>query len=189
MSHDRPLVLVLWQALVSSFPSITRSSPLPSSDGIDHCTLRLGGHVRCRPVHTGWRTSRPRPGTVNAIMNRELLVPVHGHTLTVSAHLTTLRWRDGARVAANSRALLEGEQLLGTEGLVVDLRGGLDEVLEMGAGQEVTEVDEFAVGLVLDCEMLVTGSKTETTRRHTVNDTPLVLATTNVPTVHNDSSL
>ena len=92
-------------------------------------------------------------------------------------------------MAANSRALLEGEQLLGTEGLVVDLRGGLDEVLEMGAGEEVTEVDEFAVGLVLDCKVLAKESRTETTRQHTVDDTPLVLATTNVPTVHNDSSL
>jgi hypothetical protein len=53
-------------------------------------------------------------------------------------------------VATNSRALLEGEQLLGTEGLVVDLRSGLDQVLQVGAGEEVAEVDEFAVALVLD---------------------------------------
>jgi hypothetical protein len=54
-------------------------------------------------------------------------------------------------VAADGRALLEGEQLLGTEGLVVDLRGRLDEVLQVCAGEEVAEVDKFAVGLVLDC--------------------------------------
>ena len=56
-------------------------------------------------------------------------------------HLHTFRFVD----------VLEGEQLLGTEGLVVDLRSGLDEVLQVGAGEEVAEVDEFAVGLVLDC--------------------------------------
>src|SRR3546814_4466553 len=42
-------------------------------------------------------------------------------------------------------ALLEGEQLLGTEGLVVDLGRGLDEILEMGSEKEVAQVDEFAV--------------------------------------------
>jgi hypothetical protein len=57
-------------------------------------------------------------------------------------------------MAANSRALLEGKQLLGTEGFVVDLGGGLDEVLEVGACEEVTEVDELAVVLILDCDAL-----------------------------------
>jgi hypothetical protein len=89
---------------------------------------------------------------------RVVLVPVHGHALTVPAKFTVGRWRDGARgVTANSRALLEGKQLLGTEGLVVDLCGRLDEVLQVGAGEEVTEVDEFAVGLVLDYNRLVSG--------------------------------
>jgi hypothetical protein len=88
-------------------------------------------------------------------MVRIFLVPVHGHTLTVPAKFTVGGWRDGARrVTANSRALLERKQLLSTEGLVVDLRGGLDEVLQVGTGKEVTEVDEFAVGLILDCKML-----------------------------------
>ena len=53
-------------------------------------------------------------------------------------------------MAADSRALLESKQLLGTEGLVVDLGSGLDEILEVGAEEEVTEVDELAVVLVLD---------------------------------------
>jgi len=34
----------------------------------------------------------------------------------------------------------------------VDLAGGLDEVLEMGAGEEVAEVDEFAMPLILDVD-------------------------------------
>ena len=33
--------------------------------------------------------------------------------------------------------------------LVVDLACGLDKILEMSAGEEVTEVDKFAVPLVL----------------------------------------
>jgi hypothetical protein len=49
-----------------------------------------------------------------------------------------------------SALLLQGEKLLGTEALVVDLRSGFDEVLEMGAGKEVTKVDEFTMILVLD---------------------------------------
>ena len=53
------------------------------------------------------------------------------------------------------RALLEGKQLLGAERLVVDLCGRLDQVLQVGAGEEVAEVDEFAVVLVLDCGVLV----------------------------------
>jgi len=81
----------------------------------------------------------------------QLLVAVHGHALAVPAKLAVGRWRDGARrVTANSRALLEGKQLLGTEGFVVDLGSCLDEVLEVGACEEVAEVDELAVVLVLD---------------------------------------
>jgi len=49
-------------------------------------------------------------------------------------------------------ALLEREQLLRTEGLVVDLRGRLDEVLEMRAREEIAEVHKLAVLLVLDVD-------------------------------------
>ena len=69
-------------------------------------------------------------------------------------------------------ALLQGEKLLGTESLVVGLRGGLNEILEMGAEEEVAQVNEFAVSLVLD-----------------VNDTPAVLATANLLAVDNDRLL
>lgn len=53
---------------------------------------------------------------------------------------------------ARRTALLQGQQLLGTEGLVVDLAGRLDKILQMGAGQEVAQVDELAVVLVLDVD-------------------------------------
>lgn len=69
-------------------------------------------------------------------------------------------------------ALLEGEQLLSTEGLVVDLGRRLDEVLEVGAEQEVPEVDELAVVLVLD-----------------VDDAPAVLAAADLLAVDNDGVL
>ena len=54
----------------------------------------------------------------------------------------------------NSAALLQGEKLLSTEALVVNLRCRLDQVLEMRAGKEVAEVDEFAVVLILDYVVL-----------------------------------
>jgi hypothetical protein len=52
----------------------------------------------------------------------------------------------------NGAAFLEGKQLLGSEALVMDLRRGFNQVLEVGAGQEVAEIDEFAMVLVLDWE-------------------------------------
>lgn len=52
---------------------------------------------------------------------------------------------------SHSAALLERQQLFRSEALVVDLRCGFDHVLKMGTGEEVTEVDEFTVGLILDC--------------------------------------
>ena len=61
----------------------------------------------------------------------------------------------GPRGVALVGAFLERKQLLGAEGLVVDLRRRLDQVLQVGAGEEVAEVDEFAVVLVLDCDALV----------------------------------
>ena len=53
---------------------------------------------------------------------------------------------------AGCAALLECQQLLGAEGLVVNLGGGFDQVLEVGAGEEVSEIDEFAVVLILDID-------------------------------------
>lgn len=69
-------------------------------------------------------------------------------------------------------ALLQCKQLLSTESLVVDLGGGLDKVLEVGSEQEVSQVDEFAVVLVLN-----------------VDDTPAVLATTDLLAINNNVAL
>lgn len=69
-------------------------------------------------------------------------------------------------------ALLQSQKLLGAESLVVDLRGSLNEILEVRPKQEIPEVDEFAVVLVLD-----------------VNDTPPVLAATDLLAVDDDRLL
>lgn len=82
------------------------------------------------------------------------LVAVHRHSLRVSAQFSVGSWTDRSASGVSSccAALLECKQLLGSEGLVVDLRSGFDQVLEMGAGEEISEVDEFAVVLVLDVD-------------------------------------
>lgn len=68
-----------------------------------------------------------------------------------------------------SLGLLQGHELLGTEGLVVDLGRGLDQILEMGPGQEVPQRDELAVVLVLD-----------------VDDTPAILTAYDVLSTNNN---
>ena len=54
----------------------------------------------------------------------------------------------------------------------MDLRCGLNQILEMGAGEEVSEVDEFAVSLVLN-----------------VDDTPSVLAAADLLASNDDRLL
>jgi hypothetical protein len=113
----------------------------------------------------------------NTIREREggELVAVHSRPLGVAAELTVRRGADGpsaTRVATGGAALLQSQQLLGTEGLVVDLAGGLNQVLQVGAGQEVAQVDKLAVVLVLN-----------------VDDTPAVLATANLLAVDNNGLL
>jgi hypothetical protein len=66
-------------------------------------------------------------------------------------------------------ALLECEELLRPECLVVDLGGGLDEVLQVGAKEEVADVDKLAVGRVFD-----------------VDNSPSVFASTNGLAVNQD---
>lgn len=103
------------------------------------------------------------------------LVSVHACALRVAAQLPVRGGADGPAatgVATGSAAFLQGKQLLGTEGLVVDLAGSLDQILKVGAGQEVAQVDEFTVVLVLD-----------------VDDTPAVLAAANLLAVDNNGLL
>lgn len=113
--------------------------------------------------------------TIRREEGRGKLVAVHSRPLGVAAELTVRRGTDGpaaTRVATGGAALLQSQKLLGAEGLVVDLAGGLNQVLQVGAGQEVAQVDELAVVLVLD-----------------VDDTPAVLAAANLLAVDNNGLL
>src|SRR3569833_2396648 len=100
------------------------------------------------------------------------LVAVHGHPLRASAHLAVGRGADGPAAVALGTALLQGQQLLGAERLVMDLRRGLDQILEVSPEKEVPQVDEFAVVLVLD-----------------VDDAPSVLPGRDLLAVDNDGLL
>lgn len=77
-----------------------------------------------------------------------------------------------ATTVANSTALLEGKQLLGSEALVMDLAGSLDQVLQMSTGEEVAKIDKFAVRFVF-----------------TVDDTPSVLSATDSMSIDIDGLL
>jgi hypothetical protein len=98
-----------------------------------------------------------------------LVVAVHGHSLRVSAELSVSGRGDGSATVTLCAALLECQKLLGTESLVVDLRGSLDEILEMGSEQEVSQEDKFTVVLILY-----------------VDDTPAVLASSNLLAINDD---
>ena len=103
------------------------------------------------------------------------LIAIHSHPLRVAAELPVGRGADGtasSTVAASGTALLQSQQLLSTESLVVDLASGLNKILEVSAGEEVPQVDEFAMVLVLD-----------------VDHTPTVLATANLLAVNNNGFL
>lgn len=100
------------------------------------------------------------------------LVAVDGHALGVAAQFPVGGRRDGSAAAVRGAALLQSQQLLGTESLVVDLACRLDEILEVGAEEEVAEVDEFAVVLILH-----------------VDDAPAVLAANDLLAVDDDRPL
>lgn len=104
----------------------------------------------------------------------DISIAIHRHALRVTAKLPVGRRTNGpaaTRMAASSTALLECQKLLSTECLVVNLACRLDKVLKMGAGKEVSEIDEFAVILILH-----------------VDDTPAVLAAANLLAIDDDRS-
>lgn len=102
---------------------------------------------------------------------RRPLVAIHRHSLRVPAEFAVGCWADGstASVSTCCAALFKCKQLLGTEGLVVDLRCCFDQILEVGTGKEVSEVDEFAVVLVLN-----------------IDDSPSVLTSPDLLASHDD---
>jgi hypothetical protein len=126
-------------------------------------------------VSFGERPPRNRQSAHVRHERSPVLVSVHGCALRVAAQFPVRGGTDGPAatgVATSSAALLQGKQLLGTEGLVVDLAGSLHQILEVGAGQEIAQVDEFTVVLILD-----------------VDDTPTVLTAADLLAVDNDSLL
>jgi hypothetical protein len=99
------------------------------------------------------------------------LVSIHRHSLRVPAEFALSGWADGpaTRVTSGGAALLQSQQLLGTENLVVKLARSFNKVLKVSTCQEVSKIHEFAVVLVLD-----------------VDDAPAVLTTPNLLSVHHD---
>ncbi len=75
-------------------------------------------------------------------------------------------------MASSGAALFQSKKLLGTEGFVMDLTGCLDEVLKVCTGEEVSQVDEFAMVLVFD-----------------VDNAPTILAPSNLLATYDDCLL
>lgn len=55
-------------------------------------------------------------------------------------------------MSASSTALLQSQKLLRPEGLIMDLRGSLDKILQMGSGEEVSKGYELAMALILNID-------------------------------------
>lgn len=115
---------------------------------------------------------KPSSARIVTIYDWRHLVAVHGHPLRAAAHLAISGGRDRPASMALRAGVLESKQLLGAEGLVVDLRGRLDKVLQMRPQQEVTQLHKLAVVLVLD-----------------VDDAPPVLAPADLLAIDNDGLL
>lgn len=75
-------------------------------------------------------------------------------------------------MATCSAALFQSKKLLSAEGLVMDLACRFDEVLEMGAGKEISQGNKFAVALIFH-----------------IDNSPAVLASTNRLTVDDNGPL
>lgn len=85
----------------------------------------------------------------------DLSISIHGHALRPSGQLTFGSRADWPAPchAARSAAFLECQQLLRSECLVVNLTGSFDQILQVGAKEEIAQVDEIRMSLVLhvDC--------------------------------------
>lgn len=72
------------------------------------------------------------------------------------ANGVTVDWRDGcvgARASGLLSGFLDSKKLLGTEGFIVNLCSGFNQILQVSSGKEVAKVHEFAVVFVFDCTM------------------------------------
>jgi hypothetical protein len=91
----------------------------------------------------------------------------------IDARLSSSAASGGGTRSSTSRAgLLQSKELLASERLVVDLGGGFNEILEVGAEEEITQVDKLAVTFILD-----------------IDDTPAVLSAADWLSVNDDVAL
>jgi hypothetical protein len=70
---------------------------------------------------------------------------------------------------SGSTALFKSKKLLRPEGLVMDLRGCLNQVLQVGTSEEVSKGDKLAMALILN-----------------IDDTPSVLTATDLFATNKD---
>lgn len=127
------------------------------------------------PVSRPWHTVSAHSLKHGKTPRKGSLVSVHGGTLGAATELPLRRRADGpaaTRVTTSSAALLQSQKLLGAESLVVDLASGFHQILQMGAGQKVAQINELAVVLVLD-----------------IDHTPAVLATAYLLAIDDDGLL
>jgi hypothetical protein len=121
----------------------------------------------CKPVISNERLLLSLPSITSTAY---LLVAVHCHAVRVAAELPVGSRADGPAAATSvGTALLQSQQLLGTEGLVVSLGSSLNEILQVCSEKEVAEVNKLAVLLILD-----------------IDDTPPVLTAANLLPVDDD---
>lgn len=120
--------------------------------------------------------AHPSLHEIHSILCLDLLhlVTIHGHALRTSAQLSVRGWADrpASSHTACCTAFLEGQQLLGSERLVMNLAGGFNQILQVSSGEEIPEIDKFAVILIFD-----------------IDDTPFVLTATDLLAINNDSLL
>ena len=147
--HTAKTCAASYSSRSSLAPSARRNAAVSCRGDINMVVRRL---ARKKAASTTSPPKQSRSLSLSPRSHARALVAVHGHPLRAAAHLALRRRADGPAAVALGTALLQRQQLLGAERLVVDLRRRLDEVLEVGAEQEVAEVDEFAVVLVLDVD-------------------------------------
>lgn len=111
---------------------------------------------------------------LDLLLEDVLHVLLHLHKLGLVQGTLLLQLGEGIDLSEDGVILLvtHGNQLLRTVVLVVDVVGELAELLHMSADQHLTKLDKVAVVLVVD-----------------LNDTPWVLATTDMTTISSLNNL
>lgn len=96
--------------------------------------------------------ARPTPKVGASHRHRRQPTPTRVLSTTRPSCIVMRSGSSGGAITPGRTSFLERQQLFRPESLVMDLGGSLDQVLQMGAKQEITKVHEFAVALVLDVD-------------------------------------